>query len=209
MLEYSAGKYSSSQQSIPSQTGETSESWVVLCPRRRKWRGSTRPNMDKMLEVAFDGPVHRSSVNRDLAAAAGQRTGRDARRAVHITECYVMAGLVAVTKPSKKRRMMMMMMTVVLLLLQSVAWPAKRRISNFALDRLVSHYKKTPILQSPSSRPGRPCLLHLSLYSTSQPHLISSRVSSLVDAHSSAATVLQAQPPPSASLKWRSSSIAA
>lgn len=31
--------------------------------------------------------------------------------------------------------------------------------------------------------------------------LISSRVSSLVDAHSSAATVLQAQPPPSASLK--------
>lgn len=86
--------------------------------------------------------------------------------------------------------MMMMMTVVVLLLLQSVAWPAKRRISNFALDRLVSHYKKTPILQSPSSRPGRPCLLHLSLYSTSQPHLISSHpVSLLLSMH------IQVQPP--------------
>lgn len=111
--------------------------------------------MDKMLEVAFDGPVHRSSVNRDLADAAGQRTGRNARRAVHITECYVMAGLVAVTKPSKKRRMMMMMMrtVVLLLLLQSVAWPAKRRISNFALDRLVSHYKKLQFFSRPLLAP--------------------------------------------------------
>lgn len=157
--------------------------------------------MDKMLEVAFDGPVHRSSVNRDLAAAAaaGQRTGRETGSTHYRMLCYGWPGSCYKTQqettdddddddggassPSN--------------LLPGLP----KEESRISLWIVSSHITKKLQFFSRPLLAGRPCLLHLSLYSTSQSHLISSRVSSLVDAHSSAATVLQAQPPPSASLK--------
>lgn len=202
MLEYSAGKYSSSQQSFPPVRPERPLRVELCCSVQEDVNGldPRDPIWTKCWRwLLMDQFIALLSTVILLLLLLGRGRGRETGSTHYRMLCYGWSGSCYKTQqettdddddggassPSN--------------LLPGLPKEESRISLWIVSSHITKNSNSSVALFSPrSSLFASPFII---FHQPASSHLISSRVSSLVDAHSSAATVLQAQPPPSASLK--------